>query len=252
MPRVRKQVGTPIFGPEPEDEVVAAQGLPVGLEVPQIALGIEEPPYEIPQNYQERQPSGKDQDEEVFREMMISFREMSQTQRAMIKSMKNKLPNPETTRYSLGNIGLNDHANSSTHQGLFEGRFGEDIGQRKMKSRPGKEKNVPTEVPQSWYEPVRLVKPVNDIPKEPFNINPGIQRNSSDTQSVNPHFEPTLGGWEDVIELDKGYKPNRGGNNPQNPSQRVPAARNHPPFYGDNLRCYDLDFQHKLSNTFLI
>ncbi|KAG5548019.1 hypothetical protein RHGRI_013648 [Rhododendron griersonianum] len=137
----------------------------------------------------------------------------------MIKSMK------KPTRYSPGNIGLNDHANSSTHQSPFEERFGEDIGQGKMKSKPDKEKMYQQEVPQSWYEPVRPIKPVNDTPKEPFDVNLGIQRNTRDTQSVNPLFEPTLGGWEDVIELDQGYKPIRRGNNPQNPSQRMPLLK---------------------------
>ncbi|KAG5540949.1 hypothetical protein RHGRI_020992 [Rhododendron griersonianum] len=168
--------------------------------------------------------------------MMIAFREMAQTQKAMIKSMKNKLLDPEPARHSPVNIGLNDQTNSSTHQGPFKGRFGEDIGQSKMKSRPGKEKMYQQELPQSWYEPVRPVKPVSNVPKEPFNINPGIQRNTRDSQSLNPLFEPTLGGWEDVIELDQGYKPNKRGNNPQNPSQRMPTARNHPPIYGENPR----------------
>ncbi|KAG5565569.1 hypothetical protein RHGRI_001472 [Rhododendron griersonianum] len=200
MSRVRKQVETPIIcGLDPENEVIPEQvvepGLPVGFEVPQVALAIEEPPYEAPRNYQEGQPCGKDRErEEIFREMMVAFREMAQTQRAMIKTMKNKLPDPGPARYSPGNIGLNDHANSSTHQSPFEGRLGEDIGQGKMKSRPGKEKMYQQEVPQSWFEPIRSLKPVNDIPKETFNINPGIQRNTRDTQSMNPLFEPTLGG----------------------------------------------------------
>ncbi|KAG5523832.1 hypothetical protein RHGRI_030730 [Rhododendron griersonianum] len=77
-------------------EQVVEPGLPIGLEFPQIALEMEEPPYEVPINFQEVQASGKDQDkEEMFREMMIAFREMAQTQRAMIKSIKNRLPNPE-------------------------------------------------------------------------------------------------------------------------------------------------------------
>ncbi|KAI8555176.1 hypothetical protein RHMOL_Rhmol05G0154600 [Rhododendron molle] len=81
-----------------------------------MASRIEEPPYEVPRNDQEGQSSSKDQDkEEIFREMMIAFRETAQTQRAMSKSMKNKLPNPELARHSPGNIGLNNHANSSTH-----------------------------------------------------------------------------------------------------------------------------------------
>ncbi|KAI8529793.1 hypothetical protein RHMOL_Rhmol11G0001200 [Rhododendron molle] len=72
----------------------------------------------------------EDQDkEEMFREMMIAFREMAQTQRAMIKSIKNRLPNLESARNSLGNIGLNDYANSSTHQSPFKKRIEDDIGQ---------------------------------------------------------------------------------------------------------------------------
>ncbi|KAI8555177.1 hypothetical protein RHMOL_Rhmol05G0154700 [Rhododendron molle] len=67
---------------------------------------------------------------------------------------------------------------------------------------------------------------------EPFNINPGIQRNTKETQSLNPLFEPTLEGWEDLTKLDQGYKPNKRGNNPHNPSQRMLT----PPIYGENLR----------------
>ncbi|KAG5544153.1 hypothetical protein RHGRI_016784 [Rhododendron griersonianum] len=166
---------------------------------------MEEPPYEAPLNFQEGQASGKDHDkEDMFKEMMISFREMAQTQRAMIKSIKNRLPHPESARNSPGNIGLNDHANSNTHQSPFEGRLGEDIGQGKMKSRLGKEKMYPEQVPQSWYEPVKPMKPVQEIPKEPFGINLGVPRNTRNTQNVNPLFEPTFGGWKDDTELDRG------------------------------------------------
>ncbi|KAG5535945.1 hypothetical protein RHGRI_023657 [Rhododendron griersonianum] len=174
-------------------------------------LPYEGPPYEGPPNFQEGQASGKDHDkEEIFREMMIAFREMAQTQRAMIKSIKNRLPHPESARNSPGNIGLNDHANSSTHQSPFEGRLGEDVGQGKMKSRLGKEKMYPEEVPQSW--------------------------NTRNRQSVNPLFEPTLGEWEDDTELEQGYRPERKGNNPQDPRQRLPTVRDHLPTYGENPR----------------
>ncbi|KAG5565857.1 hypothetical protein RHGRI_001685 [Rhododendron griersonianum] len=71
----------------------------------------------------------------------------------MIKSIKNRIPHPESARNSPGNIGLNDHANSNTHQSPFEGRLGEDVGQGKMKSRLGKEKMYPEEVPQSCPVP---------------------------------------------------------------------------------------------------
>ncbi|KAG5524521.1 hypothetical protein RHGRI_031252 [Rhododendron griersonianum] len=156
---------------------------------------MEEPPYEAPLNFQTGQASGKDHDEkEMFREMMIAFRKMAQTQRAMIKSIKNRLPNPEPARNSPRNIGLNDHANSSTHQSPFEGRLGEDIGQGKVKSRLGKQKMYLEEIPQSWYEPVKPTKHVNEIPKEPFSVNLGVPRDTKNTQSVNPLFEPTLDG----------------------------------------------------------
>lgn len=52
--------------------------------------------------------------------MMIAFIEMAQTQRSIIKSMKNRLPGPEEALYSPENIGLSNHANSSIHQGPFE------------------------------------------------------------------------------------------------------------------------------------
>jgi hypothetical protein len=138
----------------------------------------EEPPYKVPPNFEGGQASGKDHDkDEMFREMMIAFREMAQTQRAMIKSIKNRLPNPELARDGPGNIGLSNHANSSTHQSPFEGRLGEDVGQGKMKSRLGKEKMYPEEIPQSWYEPVRHVKPVPEFPKQSQGITIGAPRN---------------------------------------------------------------------------
>ncbi|KAG5548717.1 hypothetical protein RHGRI_014167 [Rhododendron griersonianum] len=175
----------------------------------------EGPPYEATLNFQEGQASGKDHDKgDIFREMMISFKEMAQTQRAMIKSIKIRLPHPESARNSPGNIGLNNRANSSTHQSPFEGRLGEDVGQGKMKSRLGKEKMYPEEVPRSWYELVKPTKPVHEIPKEPSGINLGVPRNTRNIQSMNPLFEPTLGGWEDDIELDRGHGPERRGNNP--------------------------------------
>ncbi|KAG5557836.1 hypothetical protein RHGRI_007916 [Rhododendron griersonianum] len=201
---------------------------------------MEEPPYEAPPNFGKGQASGKDHDkEEMFREMMIAFREMAQTQKAMIKSIKNRLPHPESARNSPGNIGLNDHANSNTHQSPFEGRLGEDVGQVKMKSRLGKEKMYPEEVPQSWYEPVKRTKPVHEVPKESFGISIGVPRNTRNRQSVNPLFEPTLGGWEDDIKLERGYRPKRRGNNPQDPRQGLPIVtivRDHLPTYGENPR----------------
>ncbi|KAG5524211.1 hypothetical protein RHGRI_031021 [Rhododendron griersonianum] len=205
-------------------------------ELPYEGPPYEGPPYEAPPNFQEGQANGKDHHkEEMFREMMIAFREMAQTQRAMIKSIKNRLPHPESGRNSPGNIELNDHANSSTHQSPFEGRLGEDVGQGKMKSRLGKEKMYPEDVPQSWYEPVKPTKSVHEIPKESFGINIGVPRNTRNRQSVNPLFEPTLGECEDDTELERGYRPERRGNNPQDPRQRLPTVRDHLPTYGENL-----------------
>ncbi|KAI8568234.1 hypothetical protein RHMOL_Rhmol02G0182900 [Rhododendron molle] len=154
----------------------------------------------------------------------------------MIKSIKNRLPHPKSARNSPGNIGLNDHANSSTHQSPFEERFGEDIGRGKIKSRLGKEKMYPEKVPQSWYEPVKPTKLVHEIPKESFCVNIGVPRNTRTRQSVNPLFEPTLGGWEDDTEIEQGYRLDRRGNNPQDPRQMLPTARDHLPIYGENLR----------------
>ena len=130
MPRLKKQIGTPIgtleSGEQAIPEQAAETGTPIDIGFPQLALPTgeppyEEPPYKVPPNFEGGQASGKDHDkEEMFREMMIAFREMAQTQRAMIKSIKNRLPNPESARTSPGNIRLNNHANSSTHQIPFE------------------------------------------------------------------------------------------------------------------------------------
>ncbi|KAI8529794.1 hypothetical protein RHMOL_Rhmol11G0001300 [Rhododendron molle] len=239
MPRLGKQIRTPIGVSEPEEQAMPEQaaepGTPVSLSFQPLALEKEEPlqeepaheipPYHALPNFQEGHASGKDHDkDEMFREMMIAFREMAQTQRAMIKSIKIKLPNPELARNSPVTIGLNNQATSSTHQSSFEGRFGEDIGQDKVKSRPGKEKMYPEEIPQSWYEPVKPTKPL-EIPKQSHGITIGVPRNSGNRQSVNPIFEPVPGRWGDDVELEQGYRPERRDVNPQDSCQELPIAR---------------------------
>ncbi|KAG5530948.1 hypothetical protein RHGRI_025779 [Rhododendron griersonianum] len=97
------------------------------------------------------QSSGQSHDkEEIFTEMMFAFREMAQTQRAMIKSMKSRLPDLEHTLHSPENVRPSNHAHLNTHQGLFERGFREKIGLDKVKSRPGKEVVNQSEIPQSW------------------------------------------------------------------------------------------------------
>lgn len=135
--------------------------------------------------------------------MMFAFREMAQTQRAMIKSMKSRLPDLEHTLHSPENVRPSNHAHLNTHQGLFKRGFREKIGLDRVKSRPGKEVVNQSEIPQSWYEPVGPRIPISTS-SEPF-VHPETRRRVNETHSLNPLFEPTLRGLEDRNGSEQGY-----------------------------------------------